>query len=244
MKSNKPARLKVWLPPLVGIIFGLLIFGVFNSQYISGRIAYSLSSRNHESAQNRDEDMKSVKPDDNLQPRIIINKINVEAPVIFEQIAEDEKVFQRLLQDGVVHYPNTVKPGEGGNTVVFGHSSGQWWAPGKYKFVFTLLDKLEENDTIFIDYKGTRYQYSVKKKYIVQPSEVSVLQPVNYNRLTLITCTPIGSNAKRLIVEAEQVYPTPTEKVLEYIKPSEASGLKSLPGTSPSTWETLQSAWR
>jgi LPXTG-site transpeptidase (sortase) family protein len=237
-------RLKFFIPPLVGLIIGLLVFGGFNSQYLSGKIAYALAGNNQEAAKTKDQETKRVQPDNNAPPAITINKINVQAPVIFEQIAEDEAEFQRLLREGVVHYPNTAKPGQGGNTVIFGHSSGQWWAPGKYKFVFTLLDKLEENDAIFVDYNGIRYQYKVKKKYVVLPNEVSVLQPTGYNRLTLITCTPVGSNAKRLIVEAEQVSPTPSEKIFEYLSPDHGGELRSLPGESPSAWDSFRSTWR
>lgn len=243
--KRRRAALKSFMPPLVGLFVALLVFGVFNSQFLSGRIAYGLSSVDKNTAESKDKQSEAIAPDKETEPQITINKIQVNAPVIFQQVAEDEAEFQRLLQNGTVHYPNTTRPGEGGNTVIFGHSSGQWWAPGNYKFVFTLLEKLEPNDKIFIDYDGVRYMYLVSKKYIVTPDDVSVLQPTTDSRLTLITCTPVGSNAKRLIIEATQVIPVPKERDQKLIKSnldSLQSAPQKLPGGSPSTWETIQRA--
>src|SRR4030095_4689134 len=136
----------------------------------------------------------------NAPPKIIINKINVNAPVVFDQTTVNEGNFQKALQHGVVHYPNTALPGQQGNVVIFGHSSGQWWAPGDYKFIFSLLDKMSVNDEIVLDYKGMRYIYKVTSTQVVSPDTVSVLnQPPNEHALTLITCTPVGTNLKRLI---------------------------------------------
>jgi sortase A len=85
------------------------------------------------------------------------------------------------------------------------------FAPGDYKYIFIQLDKLEVGDTIYANYKGKRYTYSVTKKEVVKPTEVNKLvYPTDKPVMTLITCTPIGTALNRLLVTAEQVYPDPS----------------------------------
>lgn len=149
------------------------------------------------------------------EPRLIIPKINVDAPVIYglESIAEGP--VQEALNDGVVHYPipgaNSV-PGQVGNTAILGHSSNDVFNTGAYKFVFVQLDQLNEGDTFYAHYKGTRYTYSVTSKEVIEPTEVNKLVlDTKKPMMTLITCTPPGTALKRLIVYAEQVSPDPAE---------------------------------
>lgn len=149
------------------------------------------------------------------EPRLIIPKINVDAPVVYglESIAEGP--VQEALNDGVVHYPipgaNSV-PGQVGNTAILGHSSNDVFNTGAYKFVFVQLDQLNEGDTFYAHYKGTRYTYSVTSKEVIEPTEVNKLVlDTKKPMMTLITCTPPGTALKRLIVYAEQVSPDPAE---------------------------------
>ena len=148
------------------------------------------------------------------EPRLIINKINVNTPVFYD-IATDTVSQNKAMENGVAHFPipgANSHPGEVGNTVLSGHSSNDVFAAGDYKFIFMQLDKLEIGDTIYANYNSKRYTYVVTKKEEVLPSEVSKLvyetdKPV----MTLITCTPLGTALRRLLVTAEQVYPSPTE---------------------------------
>lgn len=233
------------LPPLIGLLVFLVFSLGFNSQYISGRIAYGLSKSNNDSDE-KDSVTQSSKPQNKVQPKIIINKISVDAPIIFQDITEDETEFQKLLQNGVVHYPNTARPGEAGNVIMFGHSSGAIWSPGDFKFIFSLLEKLETSDKIFVDYNGTRYMYEVSDKTVVLPTDVSVLRSSQTSRLTLITCTPVGTNTKRLVITAKQVMPIPTEKENNSDSPEllNSTTITSLPGDAPSVWKAIQSQLR
>lgn len=117
-----------------------------------------------------------------------------------------EGKIQEDLRKGVVHYPYTAMPGQIGNVFITGHSSYYPWDPGKYKSVFALLPNVESGKIITVDYKGKAYHYRINKKYEVTPDEVNVLrQPQDKKMLTLMTCTPVGTTLKRLIVEAEMV---------------------------------------
>ncbi len=231
---------KHFVPPLVGLLVAISIFGFFNSQLLSARIAYWLNERNHPV---QPESIPVTSPVDiNAPPAITISKIGVHAPVIFSQKTVDQTAFLQALHSGVVHYPDTALPGQTGNVVIFGHSSGQWWAPGNYKFVFTLLDKLQSQDLIFLDYQGTRYIYRVYDSFVVKPTDLSVLNQGSKNILTLITCTPVGTSTNRLIVRAQQVVPKVgynTTSTKPATLPNGASG--SLPSSSSGFWSDLKS---
>jgi hypothetical protein len=92
---------------------------------------------------------------------------------------------------------------------IFGHSSNDWWQPGNYKQIFVLLDKLKAGDQIEITYQSKRYTYEVTGSRVVLPTAMSVLDPTSSPTLTLITCTPIGTSLKRLVVTAKQIDPAP-----------------------------------
>jgi hypothetical protein len=143
------------VPPLAGFMVAVLVFGFFNSSLLSARIAYYIQQ--HHPKTYASTAQVAGTPIDKGAHNIKIEKINVDAPVIYDQKVVNESAFLQALHNGVVHYPNTAFPGQQGNVVIFGHSSGQWWAPGNYKFVFTLLDKAVIGDRIFLDYQGKGY---------------------------------------------------------------------------------------
>jgi LPXTG-site transpeptidase (sortase) family protein len=96
-------------------------------------------------------------------------------------------------------------PGELGNVVIFGHSTlPQLYQPNDYKSIFTFLPSLQKGDKIFIKVGDLVYQYEVFEMFVVDPTEVSVLdQQFDASYLTLITCVPPGTYWKRLVVKAK-----------------------------------------
>ncbi|HEX8182120.1 MAG TPA: sortase [Candidatus Saccharimonadales bacterium] len=179
-------------------------------------------------------------------PKIIIPKINLEIPTDYSQTTTDEKQIELALDNGVVHYPTTVKPGQAGNAAFFGHSSNNIFNPGKYKFAFVLLNQLVEGDTFYLTHDGKTYAYRVFSKRIVEPSEVSVLGPVagKAATATLITCDPPGTSLRRLVVVGEQISPDPAGNAApegQTPKPIVAAAAKQsgLPGNGPTLWSRI-----
>ncbi|MEI7818834.1 MAG: sortase [bacterium] len=171
---------------------------------------------------------------------IIIPKIKVDnVPVIFEASAA-EAAIQKSLQNGVVHYAGTALPGEKSNIVIVGHSSNDWWEPGNYKFIFALLEKLVPGDQIQMNYKERKYVFEVTNSKVVEPSEISVLQPTSEPQLTLITCTPPGTSWKRLIVTAKQIAPLPKPVKDEAQANQPAKVEAALPGNAPSIFDQIK----
>src|SRR5206468_715109 len=94
-------------------------------------------------------------------------------------------------------------PGQVGNTVFSGHSSNDLFEAGDYKFIFAQLDKLQNGDTIYVNYNSVRYTYTVMKEQVVKPDNVQALYGyTDKPYLTLITCTPLGTSQNRLLVTA------------------------------------------
>jgi LPXTG-site transpeptidase (sortase) family protein len=174
-------------------------------------------------------------------PNLVIPKINVQAPVIFEPSLNENKIL-KALEGGVIHYANTASPGEAGNVVIFGHSSNDWWESGNYKFVFVLLDKLAPGDRFTIDYQGVRYTYEVSGSRIVEATDMSILNQTADPTITLVTCSPPGTSWRRLIVTAKQVDPNPSTAGTSTVV-SVPAKTGNLPGAAPDLLTQLGQAW-
>jgi sortase A len=64
---------------------------------------------------------------------------------------------------------------------------------------------VEIGDSFQIIWQGKEYDYKVVSTSVVLPTDVYVLNPTDVPTITLITCTPLFSTAKRLIVKGELV---------------------------------------
>lgn len=142
-------------------------------------------------------------------PSVTVPKINIQIPLNFNVASFDESDVQDGLKSGVIHYPSTVMPGQNGNAAYFGHSSGNIFNNGKYKFAFTLLHDLTTGDLFYITYGGKNYAYRVFAREVVPPTQVSVINDTKGKQATatLITCDPPGISTNRLVVWGEQISP-------------------------------------
>ncbi|MBU1092199.1 sortase, partial [Patescibacteria group bacterium] len=220
--SRHPAKATRWLKDVLGFVGLFIVFFGFSSLVVMGPTLYSkisyyffigdvkndnenlglpvASLNNNTNTGNVIDPNKPIIKED----KIIIPKINVDAPLVFAQTA-DNKTIMDALQSGVVHYPGTALPGQVGNAFVTGHSSYYWWSGGEYNRIFTLLDKLQPNDLVYIHYRGEEYIYKMRDSIIVLPKQTEVLKPTATPTLSIMTCVPIGTNLKRLIVRADLI---------------------------------------
>lgn len=172
--------------------------------------------------------------------KIIIPKINVEIPVVYDEPSIQEEKVQKALERGVLHYATTPNPGEKGNAVIFGHSSNNILNSGKYKFAFVLLSRLENGDTFMLEKDGKRYVYKVYEKKVVSPKEVSVISNTDKPATaTLITCDPPGTSINRLVVIGEQISPSPAQNVASSAQTTAGAEPAELPSNSPSLWARM-----
>jgi LPXTG-site transpeptidase (sortase) family protein len=161
-------------------------------------------------------------------PQVIIPKINVQIPVIYNETSTNDAAVETSLEDGVLHYPTTVMPGQVGNTAFFGHSSNNIFNSGKYKFAFVLLHTLVPGDVFYLTYNNKVYAYQVYNREVVSPSDISVLNNVAGKQATatLITCDPPGTSINRLVVWGTQISPSPDTDTAPTTTPT------TTPGTS------------
>jgi len=104
----------------------------------------------------------------------------------------------------VVVHPVSHTPGNFGNFFLTGHSSYYAWDKGRFKDVFALLHEVKVGDLVEVYWEGKKYVYKIKAEEVVSPTAVEVLnQPKDKFLLTLMTCTPVGTNKNRLILTGE-----------------------------------------
>lgn len=173
-------------------------------------------------------------------PKIIIPKIGVDAPVVYDQPSVAEADFETALERGVVRLGTTADPGTKGNVVIGGHSSNNIFNPGKYKYVFVNLKKLDVGDIFYLNYNSVRYTYKVTvAKKIIPPTDTSVLAQTTTPTVTLFTCDPPGTNVNRLIVQAVQIDPNPDGAATNTNQKPVIDKTNPLPSVAPSIWDKL-----
>jgi sortase A len=212
--ANKPTHPKAIitfrhniLPPLFGVLMFLAVMGFLNGQWVSAQMQYYFAPLHTKSRGT----VEPLSLDPNAQPHLMIPSVGIDVPYVTDEPSYDADKVQSALRNGVVHFGTTALPGQIGNMVVIGHSSGALWSPGHYKYAFTLLNKVPDKSLVYIDYKGARYIYRITSHEVVKPTDVSVLdQSTNRPDLTLITCTPIGVSTNRLVLHATQISPAPS----------------------------------
>jgi LPXTG-site transpeptidase (sortase) family protein len=134
---------------------------------------------------------------------LVIPKIGANARVIPEVDPFDPQLYQAKLTQGVAHAKGSGYPGQPGNIFIFSHSSVNFFEANRYNSIFYLLHQLKPGDEIYLYYQRVRYKYLVKEVKIVAPDQVSYLShPASEFSLTLMTCWPPGTTAKRLLVIA------------------------------------------
>jgi sortase A len=236
--AQKVRRSRHFVPVVAALAVVLIfVFIQYNRIFISNVVAYvspgSINPQNIVIDPSTDIVVSS-------DPRLIIPKINVDVPVIYD-VGTDYDSQMKAMENGVAHFPipgANSHPGEIGNTALAGHSSNDLFDGGDYKFIFAQLEKLVPGDTIYAHYNSKRYTYVVTRTETVKPSEVNKLvYPTNKPVMTLITCTPLGTALNRLLVTAEQVSPDPTAAAAAPV--SGTTETASIPGNSPTFFERL-----
>ena len=99
------------------------------------------------------------------------------------------------LRKGPALYDGKPFPGSPGTVAIAGHRT-------TYGAPFRRVDKLRPGNEIVLEMPYGRFVYRVQQTRIVDPSMVSVVRRVGYDRLVLSACHPLYSAAKRIIVFA------------------------------------------
>lgn len=127
--------------------------------------------------------------------------LGIKAPIFWDVPIEESN---EKMNFGLVHILGTALSGNGGEGLISGHSSQYWWQSGDYKEIFAILPKAKKGDRFIINKAGIRV-YKVDKIYQVSGSEYMNFNTSGEERIKLMTCVPLGTNLKRLIVEAKLI---------------------------------------
>jgi sortase A len=119
----------------------------------------------------------------------------LEAPSVHLSAAVLEGDDDGTLRLGAGHIQDTALPGEPGNVGVAGHRDT----------TFRAVRNLHPGDELDFVTRNHTYHYQITQTFVVNPEEVSVLDPTPEPALTLVTCYPftfLGHAPRRFIVRA------------------------------------------
>ncbi|MEA3076039.1 MAG: sortase [Actinomycetota bacterium] len=122
---------------------------------------------------------------------------NIKIPSIGVDTVVVEGTSASALRAGAGHYPSTPLPCEAGNVGIAGHRT-------TYGKPFNQLDRLKMGDVIILKTPIGTCTYEVTAEpRVIFPNDTSVVRnDPSKQMLTLTTCHPKGSAARRLVVQA------------------------------------------
>lgn len=161
--------------------------------------------------------------EDGIMGYVEIPSIQIRLP-IYHGCTENE------LSKGAGHLPSSSLPVGGKSThAVLAAHSGR--ADSK---MFTDLDQVKEGDLIYLYVLNKTLTYEVDKITVTTPDDTDAIQIIDgKDLLTLLTCTPYGTNTHRLLVRGHRIFPDETRSAS---KPSEAKPEHTDTAVHRSTW--------
>jgi len=145
---------------------------------------------------------QSIKSADIILDTKLLEELNTTLSI--DNALIEGKVFQgtssQTMDAGFWHFPISKYPGQKGNAVIIGH---RFLNLPPAKNTFFNLDKVKIGDSILLKHDEGEWNYIVTETKIVDENDISVVKDTDDYRLTLITCTPLWTSEKRLVVIAK-----------------------------------------
>lgn len=204
MKNNKYIRIGFILIIIgaAGLVLPFLTFGFFHTlaETEAGDSLYrQYITYIQDVDSTRQQDSEQVNPPPTTQPDYVMKSVRDRLYIPVAGV--DMPIFRSnsdwVLSKGGWLFSNTSTPDAGGNTVIFGHRFK--YLPPISNTLFN-LDKVDYGDTFTMTWQGQNYQYVVVEKRIIEPTDLSVLEPSSDSRITIVTCTPLFSTKQRLVI--------------------------------------------
>lgn len=138
--------------------------------------------------------------EDGIMGYVKIPSIQIRLP-IYHGCTENE------LSKGAGHLPSSSLPVGGKSThAVLAAHSGR--ADSK---MFTDLDQVKEGDLVYLYVLNKTLTYEVDQTTVTTPDDTDAIQIIDgKDLLTLLTCTPYGTNTHRLLVRGHRIFPDET----------------------------------
>ena len=188
---------------IVGVI--LILVGVF----IVGDVVYKKIETNKKQQQMIDlfegQITGEKQEGENASQEVVsLDDINGYSPIAIMEIPRIKLkqdivtgIDDNTLQYFLGHFPDSAMPGEVGNFAVAGHRVSD------YTDAFINLYKVKAWDEVIINTMDKKYTYEIDDNFIVDPSDVEVLEKSDYEKITLITCT-VGAK-QRVVVTGKLI---------------------------------------
>ena len=136
---------------------------------------------------------ENIPPEETVEPEVIVGAIAIPRIDVIQNLYRG--VTLPTLDKGVGWWPGTAMPGQVGNVVLGGHRVSK-------KKPFRNLDQLQPGDEIFLSSADGNFVYVVDRTFIVQPTDVWIIDQTTDATLTLFACHPPGSTRERIVVVA------------------------------------------
>jgi sortase A len=186
----------VWQEPVTAAI-GLVMRGEVNQRYLSYRTAPLGTADVHALRQIQAPSQRIAYLA--RRERSQVTSGDAIGQIEFPKLGNTYNIVQGTddvdLEEGPGHYASTAFPGMGQTVAIAGHRT-------TYLAPFRFLNDLRAGDRIIVTMPYGRFTYTVQYLRIVQPTDISVIDDVGYDRLVLSACNPLYSAAQRLIVFA------------------------------------------
>ncbi len=125
-----------------------------------------------------------------IPDKIQIPELDLEQSILPASITNG---IWQTSQTNPTYLISSARPDEGGNIVIYGHN-----LPG----IFGKLKQLKVGQSVELTTQmGKLMRYEVAEIKVVKPSEVSIVEPTNFEVLTIYTCTGLF-DSQRLVIRA------------------------------------------
>lgn len=208
--SNGFVALLVEKPLAFGSLWAGLFLVLFSGSWMLG-IVPKLDT-GEEAVEAAVIDVTPVAQEDGTPTRIVIDAIDVDAPIENPKSASID-VLDSALLSGVVHYPGSGNLDEHTNVFLFGHSTGFRVVQNEMFKVFNGLKNLKENDLIRVQSATHEYVYRVTSVTLTTAEDATVELSTREKKLTLSTCNSFGDKQERYVVDADFVGSYPLSPV-------------------------------
>ncbi len=180
-KATKKTR-KLFIFKITGILgIVLILFGIGYLYWEKRVLSFST---------NPYANINNVLVSELLPKRIYIQSVSINLNI------EEGRIINGVWQISdktATHLYNSAVPGRSGNVVIYGHN---------LLSIFGKLASVKKGDVIdLFTFDGNKHEYIVNEILEVDPTDVSVIAPTNYQILTIYTCTGF-LDSKRLVVKA------------------------------------------
>ncbi len=169
-------------------------------------VAISLASSLKQKSNNFNFKFNTLPP----KKRLIIKNINIDVPIVDSTFIWSKKFnewnFANELEKWVVKYPTTKNPWEW-HTLIFWHTSVEFWDHNKYWTVFKNIPNLNIWNIIEVIRNWKKYEYKIIEKNIIYPKNVNKLYEKykNWNYLSIMWCYPIWKSTKRIFITSKLI---------------------------------------